>query len=129
TDDYTDAWFVGYTPALSTAVWVGHPNARSTLGTSAFGGTLAAPIWHDYMLTAKGDFCGDFPQPQDPVDYQPFYGTYANGGRSSDSSSSGSTDYGTDTASPPATGTDTGDDDSGAYAPGIQPGADPAGGN
>jgi penicillin-binding protein 1A len=128
TDDYTDAWFVGYTPALSTAVWVGHPDARSTLGSSAFGGTLAAPIWHDYMLTAKGDFCGDFPQPQDPVEYQPFYGTYANGGTSSDDSSSyGSTDYGTDTASPPATGTDTGD--SGAYAPGIQPGADPAGGN
>jgi penicillin-binding protein 1A len=130
TDDYTDAWFVGYTPRLSTAVWVGHPDARSTLGSSAFGGTLAAPIWQDYMEVAKGDFCGDFPQPQDPVEYQPFYGTYANGGTSSDDSSSyGSTDYGTDTGSPPATGADTGDYDSGAYAPGIQPGADPAGGN
>jgi penicillin-binding protein 1A len=142
TDDYTDAWFVGYTPRLSTAVWVGHPNARTTLGASAFGGTLAAPIWQDYMSVAKGDFCGDFPAPQDPVSHQPFYGTYANGGVSStDSSSYGSTDYGTDTTTTPTTTTPTTttpttttpttttpDYDSGAYAPGIQPGADPAAG-
>jgi penicillin-binding protein 1A len=134
TDDFTDAWFVGYTPRLSTAVWVGHPNARSTLGYNAFGGTLAAPIWHDYMLTAKADFCGDFPPPQDPVEFQPFYGQFANGSYSSSSSgdsSTGTTDYGTGTTTPaPSTGTGTGDFDSGAYAPGIQGGADPvAGGN
>ena len=132
TDDFTDAWFVGYTPKLSTAVWVGHPNARSTLGGSAFGGTLAAPIWHDYMLTAKGDFCEDFPAPEDPVTYQPFYGKYASGGTSStsyDSDSpydSGTYDSGTTTTpTAPSTGTDTGTGDTGAYAPGIQQGADP----
>jgi penicillin-binding protein 1A len=132
TDDFTDAWFVGYTPKLSTAVWVGHPNARSTLGGSAFGGTLAAPIWHDYMLTAKGDFCEDFPAPEDPVTYEPFYGEYANGGTSSTSYDSGSTydsgtyDSGTTTTpTAPSTGTDTGTGDTGAYAPGIQQGADP----
>jgi penicillin-binding protein 1A len=132
TDDFTDAWFVGYTPRLSTAVWVGHPNARSTLGGSAFGGTLAAPIWHDYMLTAKGDFCEDFPAPEDPVTYEPFYGEYANGGTSSTSYDSGSTydsgtyDSGTTTTpTAPSTGTDTGTGDTGAYAPGIQQGADP----
>jgi penicillin-binding protein 1A len=132
TDDFTDAWFVGYTPKLSTAVWVGHPNARSTLGGSAFGGTLAAPIWHDYMLTAKGDFCGDFPAPEEPVTYQPFYGEYASGGTSStsyDSDSpydSGTYDSGTTTTpTAPSTGTDTGSGDTGAYAPGIQQGADP----
>jgi penicillin-binding protein 1A len=132
TDDFTDAWFVGYTPKLSTAVWVGHPNARTTLGGSAFGGTLAAPIWHDYMLTAKGDFCGDFPAPEEPVTYQPFYGEYASGGTSStsyDSDSSydsGTYDSGTTTTpTAPSTGTDTGSGDTGAYAPGIQQGADP----
>jgi len=124
TDDYTDAWFVGYTPELSTSVWVGHPNARSTLGSSAFGGTLAAPIWHDYMLTAKGDFCGDFPAPEEPVSYQPFHGTYANSGTGSDySSDTGTYDSGATTPATPDTGTGTGD--TGAYAPGIQPGADP----
>jgi penicillin-binding protein 1A len=139
TDDFTDAWFVGYTPKLSTAVWVGHPNARSTLGGSAFGGTLAAPIWHDYMLTAKGDFCEDFPAPEDPVTYEPFYGKYASGGTSStsyDSESpydSGTYDSGTSTTptapsttpTAPSTGTGTGSGDTGAYAPGIQQGADP----
>ena len=124
TDDYTDAWFVGYTPKLSTAVWVGHPNARSSLGYNAFGGTLAAPIWHDYMLTAKGDFCGDFPQPQDPVEYRPFYGEYADSGGSSDSSyDTGS--YSTDTTTPTTPPTDTGTGTGGAYAPGLQDGADP----
>jgi penicillin-binding protein 1A len=129
TDDFTDAWFVGYTPKLSTAVWVGHPNARSSLGGNAFGGTLAAPIWQDYMSVAKGDFCDDFPQPEDPVEFQPFYGEYASGGsgRSSSSSDSGSYDTGTTT---PSTGTGTGTGtrnyDSGAYAPGIQQGASPA---
>jgi penicillin-binding protein 1A len=132
TDDYTDAWFVGYTPRLSTSVWVGHPDARSTLGSSAFGGTLAAPIWHDYMEVAKGDFCGDFPAPEDPVEFRPFYGEYANGGASGSTSSYGDDttygdsgyDTGTDTTTPPTTG-GGGTGDSGAYAPGLQDGADP----
>ena len=131
TDDFTDAWFVGYTPKLSTAVWVGHPNARTSLGGSAFGGTLAAPIWQDYMSTAKGDFCDDFPQPEDSVEWQPFSGKYASGGGSdsSDDYSSGDTgDYGTDGTTPPSGTGGASDDDSGAYAPGLQQGADPADG-
>ena len=131
TDDYTDAWFVGYTPRLSTSVWVGHPDARSTLGSSAFGGTLAAPIWQDFMEVAKGDFCDDFPPPEDPVEFKPFYGEYANGGASSSSSSSsydddatyGDTGYDTGAAAPSGGGVGTGD--SAAYAPGLQDGADP----
>jgi penicillin-binding protein 1A len=51
--DYSDAWFVGYTPQVSTAVWVGFPGLPASManyfGTAVFGGTLAAPIWHDYM--------------------------------------------------------------------------------
>jgi penicillin-binding protein 1A len=68
TSDYTDAWFVGYTPQFSTAVWVGYPNSTASMtdvnGLGAgFGGTLAAPIWHDYMVAASDGYCGDFPQP------------------------------------------------------------------
>jgi penicillin-binding protein 1A len=54
TQDYTNAWFVGFTRQVSTAVWVGFPGTPDPLslyfGGSVFGGTLAAPIWHDYML-------------------------------------------------------------------------------
>ena len=128
TDDFTDAWFVGYTPQLATAVWVGHPDARASLGYNAFGGTLAAPIWHDYMTTAKGDYCGDFPEAQDPIDYQPFFGNYANGGgdvsSSSDYSDGTSGTYTTPTTPSTDTGGDTGGYDPDLYAPGA--GQDPA---
>jgi penicillin-binding protein 1A len=76
TDDYTDAWFVGYTPRFSTAVWVGYPDARTSMGSGAFGGTLAAPIWHDYMAAAQGTDCPDFPQPQTPVQFSTWSGTH-----------------------------------------------------
>ena len=119
TDDFTDAWFVGYTPQLSTAVWVGHPDARSTLGYNAFGGTLAAPIWQDYMSVAKGDYCGDFPAITEPIDYQPFFGNYAGGGGDYSSSSDYSSgDTGTYTT-PSTTPTDTGGYDPDVYAPGV----------
>jgi membrane peptidoglycan carboxypeptidase len=53
TQDYSNAWFVGYTPQVSTSVWVGFPystnSMQSYFGTSVFGGTVAAPIWHTYM--------------------------------------------------------------------------------
>jgi penicillin-binding protein 1A len=58
-----NAWFVGYTPQLTTAVWVGYPQANIPLGANGFGGTLAAPIWHDYTAQASNGFCGDFPPP------------------------------------------------------------------
>ena len=76
TDDYTDAWFVGYTPRFSTAVWVGHPNARTSMGSGAFGGTYAAPVWHDYMLAAQGTDCPDFPAPENPVDFSAWSGSH-----------------------------------------------------
>ncbi len=124
TDDFTDAWFVGYTPELSTAVWVGHPDSRSSLGYNAFGGTLAAPIWQDYMSVAKGDFCGGFPAPEDPVDYQPFFGTYAGGGGdtstgTTDSTGTYTTPSTTTPTAPTTPPTDTGGYDPGLYAPGA----------
>jgi penicillin-binding protein 1A len=68
TSNYTDAWFVGYTPQYSTAVWVGYPHDTASMYDvnglgPGFGGTLAAPIWHDYMLAASSGYCGDFPVP------------------------------------------------------------------
>ena len=48
TDESNDAWFVGYTPELSTAVWVGYPNARIAM-PGAQGGTFPAPVWCAYM--------------------------------------------------------------------------------
>jgi membrane carboxypeptidase/penicillin-binding protein len=115
---------VGYTPELSTAVWVGHPDSRSSLGYNAFGGTLAAPIWQDYMSVAKGDFCGDFPAPEEPVDYQPFFGTYAGGGGdtstgTTDSTGTYTTPSTTTPTAPTTPPTDTGGYDPGLYAPGA----------
>ena len=48
TNDGTDVWFVGYTPEMVTAVWVGFDRPRS-IGPGAFGGTIAAPIWGEMM--------------------------------------------------------------------------------
>ncbi len=50
TDDGRDAWFVGYSPQLVTAVWVG--NADNSPMQDATGGRLAAPIWAEYMAAA-----------------------------------------------------------------------------
>jgi penicillin-binding protein 1A len=91
-DDFTDAWFVGFTPRLVTSVWVGHPREPYPLGPNAQGGAIAAPIWGAYMKSAKGKFCGDFPKPKTPFTARPFFGKYARGrGKSTDST----TPYGT----------------------------------
>jgi membrane peptidoglycan carboxypeptidase len=54
--DYTNVYFAGYTPQVATAVWVGIPSGQIPMneyyGHSVFGGTVAAPIWHDFMIRA-----------------------------------------------------------------------------
>jgi penicillin-binding protein 1A len=54
--NYQDAWFVGYTPQLVTAVWMGYSKGsipmRDVHGQRAFGGTFCAPIWHKFMSAA-----------------------------------------------------------------------------
>jgi penicillin-binding protein 1A len=54
--NYQDAWFVGYTPQLVTAVWMGYLKGsipmRNIHGMRAFGGTFCAPIWHNFMSAA-----------------------------------------------------------------------------
>ena len=54
TQDFNDAWFVGFTPDLVTAVWIGFDNP-SSLGKDETGGVIAAPIWHDFMQVALKD--------------------------------------------------------------------------
>ncbi len=66
TDDFVDAWYVGYTPGLSTAVWVGYPEGHKPMldvrGESVVNGeTLPMDIWSTYMAAA-GDPVLDFPR-------------------------------------------------------------------
>lgn len=49
TTDSKDLWFVGYTKELVTAVWVGNSDGKPVTGYSTYGGTVAGPIWRDYM--------------------------------------------------------------------------------
>jgi penicillin-binding protein 1A len=79
TDEAKDAWFVGYTPKLSAAVWVGYPDAGIAM-PGAQGGTYAAPVWHAFMTPAHGDYCDSFPQPTEPFQSSPFFGKYATTG-------------------------------------------------
>ena len=51
TNDFTDAWFIGYTPTLATAVWVGFDDIR-TLGETESGAHAALPIWLEFMQAA-----------------------------------------------------------------------------
>jgi penicillin-binding protein 1A len=51
TNDSADVWFDGCTRQICAATWVGHERGRVPM-PGAYGGTVAAPIWHDFMLTA-----------------------------------------------------------------------------
>lgn len=51
TDDYKDAWFIGFSPGIVTGVWVGY-DKMLTLGANETGARAALPIWVSYMETA-----------------------------------------------------------------------------
>jgi penicillin-binding protein 1A len=77
TDDHTDAWFCGYTPTLSTTVWVGYPQAQIPMenvhGISVAGGTFPATVWNLFMRSAIGNTEPvDFPEPTSEPDWRPF---------------------------------------------------------
>jgi len=69
TEHYSDAWFVGYTPHLTTAVWMGYPDKEShymtdVRGTGVTGGSLPADIFRRFMSVAtEGQPTTDFPTP------------------------------------------------------------------
>ncbi|MCW3007126.1 MAG: glycosyl transferase family 51, partial [Solirubrobacterales bacterium] len=86
TSSFTDAWFVGYTPRLSTAVWVGYPKETTSMTAvpgygEVFGATIPGPIWSQFMKSAKGSYCNDFPEPKTPFVSRPFDGKYLTQGR------------------------------------------------
>jgi penicillin-binding protein 1A len=126
TELQSDAWFVGYTPHISTAVWTGNPNERTPL--PGYGADLSAPVWNDYMTVAASEPCDDYPAPEDPAELSQFYSDQT---ASSSDSDDGTTDS-TTTPVDPETGAAIPDDDGitdadgdgyddGAYAPGVEP--------
>lgn len=62
TNDYRDAWFVGYVPQLVTSIWIGNDN-NSVTG-KATGGAVCAPVWATFMKSAlKSEPAAPFPLP------------------------------------------------------------------
>jgi penicillin-binding protein 1A len=53
TDDYKDAWFIGFTPGLAAGVWIGFDHPR-TIVPRGYGSHLAAPVWAQFMSEVAG---------------------------------------------------------------------------
>lgn len=49
TDEYTDAWFIGFSPSLCAGVWVGHEKEKAPIGERQSGAVAALPIWIDFF--------------------------------------------------------------------------------
>lgn len=62
TNDFTDAWFIGFSPSITCGVWMGYDEKR-TLGAKETGAHAALPIWMDFMRTAMAG--------KDPGEFQP----------------------------------------------------------
>ncbi len=70
TNDFTDAWFVGFSPAMTCGVWIGFDEKRS-LGSGETGARAALPVWMDFMKVAlagkePGEFQLPAPSPKVP---------------------------------------------------------------
>jgi penicillin-binding protein 1A len=123
-ENMDNAWFVGYTPELSTAVWVGYPQGNIPMA-DGFGGALAAPIWHDYMEAASDGYCGAFPQPTTLWTGTAFFGPHSVTGKAQTTGPGGSNPYNNPTlfSQPPQPPPTTG-----GTPPGTTGGAAPPGG-
>jgi penicillin-binding protein 1A len=83
TEEWSDAWFCGYTPRLGTTVWVGYPKGKISMssvhGIPVTGGSFPAQIWNLFMSSAIGQLEPvDFPEPKDAPEWQDFErGQYA----------------------------------------------------
>ncbi len=81
--NFTDAWFMGFIPQYTTAVWVGFPDAQVPMRditingqfyARVYGGTIAAPVWQDFMTIVTENLpVEDFPE--DPEGMAPYYTT------------------------------------------------------
>ena len=84
TNNFIDAWFVGYTPCYTAAVWVGYPNASGAPqtmtdvgGIAVTGGSYPAQIWATFMHTVLSDpnyqcSLSGYPLPSTPAVWKPF---------------------------------------------------------
>jgi penicillin-binding protein 1A len=68
TNEYKDAWFVGYSSSLVACVWVGYDNFR-TLGPRETGARAASPVWVEFMNNAVKGKAEPFAQPEGIVSY------------------------------------------------------------
>jgi penicillin-binding protein 1A len=66
-NDFTDAWFIGYTPTYSAGVWIGYPGLKKTLGNKEAGSVAALPMWIHFMEK----FLKDKPNDQFPKNVAP----------------------------------------------------------
>jgi penicillin-binding protein 1A len=65
TNDFTDAWFVGFSPSVTAGVWIGYDEKKS-LGAKETGARAALPIWMEFMTAAlAGKDPGQFQPPPD----------------------------------------------------------------
>jgi 1A family penicillin-binding protein len=67
TNDYRDAWTLGYTPSLAAGVWVGN-NDFTEMKRKAAGGTVAAPIWQAFMKKVLGDTPIEYFKEPEPIE-------------------------------------------------------------
>jgi len=113
TSNNTDAWFVGYTPKLGTAVWMGYKEDRTRSmnrlhGIEATGGTFPAQIWQRFMTVAvKGRDTGRFTTPSPELMGVPRGGEPPSSTTSSSDTTSTTTDASTTSTSSPTDSTTT----------------------
>ena len=122
TDNFTDAWFAGIQPNLATAVWVGYPQSNaiemtSVHGTTVFGGTFPAEIWHSLYSSAEIP-CEEFSKPKTPIEWAPFYGQFTASSPGGGGSSPGG-EKGEETEAERLGREATGGYNPDAYAPGV----------
>jgi penicillin-binding protein 1A len=72
-NDYTDAWFIGYTPEVACGVWIGYSDSKRPLGQNESGSSAALPFWNDFMAKyLKDKPRGKFPPiPDIPEEMRP----------------------------------------------------------
>jgi len=61
-NDFTDAWFIGYSPSVTCGVWIGYSDRKKPLGKGESGGSAALPFWVDFMR----DYLKDKPKGKFP---------------------------------------------------------------
>jgi penicillin-binding protein 1A len=124
TDRFTDAWFAGIQPNLSTVVWVGYPRSiaiemTDVHGITVYGGTFPAEIWHGLYSGAEVP-CEEFSEPKTPISWAPYFGNFTAQSPSRGAGAAGGTSNGSEESEAERLGREaTGGYNPNAYAPGV----------